>query len=213
MGHTATAIAADLGVSSATIGRIAKRIGLPSRVKFGRIDAPVDLFEMGEKLGATGKIADYYQVTSRRVRLWYSNAKVPLPKNKQPLDVPPGWFERVSGMTCAEACRYFNRSDATIRNLVRMTGVTLRKAPRFSTSLGIPVKQAETAVDTAAMVLRRYHTNVHRADIRLYESSGDTWGSVRGLPHKGHGQYFVAGIGVVSSDRLIEMAREKGAQL
>jgi len=78
------------------------------------------------------------------------------------------------------------------------------EAPKVQDATPSPI------VAGAAQFLRKHHSNVHRADIRMFEGRGDTWGDHYGAPDRGVGHYYVSGAGIVSHAQLVEMAEARG---
>lgn len=64
--------------------------------------------------------------------------------------------------------------------------------------------------DSAAHFLRRFFSNVHRADIVVTATPRRTWGFLQGLEDGGAGLYRVGRRGVMSVREMIALARERG---
>jgi hypothetical protein len=71
-------------------------------------------------------------------------------------------------------------------------------------------ERVESEHDRAASHLRRYYSNVHRCDIKVYENQSITWGFLHEVPNGGRGYYFVDGKGVLKQDEMLALAREHG---
>jgi hypothetical protein len=63
-------------------------------------------------------------------------------------------------------------------------------------------------LDAAANYLRMHYANVHKCCI--HETLRRRWGTNRGLPNGGRGLYFVDGVGVITNEQLLELARKNG---
>ena len=117
------------------------------------------------------------------------------------------------GITRGRARRWLRDAGLKVHKpapVVRESNFKLTKAkpgtPKFLASR-VP-QTPDDEVSQAAHYLRQFHSNVFRCDILVRE--GKTWGFERGLPDRGRGRHFVAGAGVVTNARLVEMAQQKG---
>jgi len=70
------------------------------------------------------------------------------------------------------------------------------------------VENVPTNLDLAADHLRRFYSNVHSCSIRM--TLGKTWGEYHNLPNKGRGLYYVEGVGVVTNEGMLRLARKHG---
>jgi len=68
-------------------------------------------------------------------------------------------------------------------------------------------------VDRAAHFLRRFYSNVFRADIKMREGDNRTWGEFHNIDNKGRGFYIVDNLGAVPFHEVIELANKKGFSL
>lgn len=208
-----------------TARNIRERLKLPPRAEARvKLPPPPGFERVARAADSLRDVMAHYKSPRHTVRGWFKTVGVPLPNPAAPpLVVPKDWAERTPTMTIYDGIKYYGMSHNRLKSLVRKTGIRFKPAPSTPkhgvihkmgrAHSGTYIQPLSTMADVAANVLRHYHANVHRADIRLSDVSKDTWGSIRGLPDKGAGQYFVAGIGVVTEERLIELARRKGANL
>lgn len=161
------------------------------------------------------------------------------PRQKKVLEIPEDWDQVAPTLYRYQLATHYGISLLMVKRLIEETGVSSRltvhdlkkingAAPRHKIGVGeakprglrnpmrnkpAPGWAVNDNVDIyglAAKHLRRFYPNVHRADILMYVNKKTTWGFVHGVPNGGRGQYFVAGVGVVTNERLLEMARERG---
>lgn len=208
-----------------TARNIRVRLNLPKRQEVRvKLPVPVGFERVAKAADSLRDVMAHYRASSHTVKGWFKDAHIPLPNPAPPpLVVPRDWNERAPTMTIYDGIKYFGLTYNRLKSLIRKTGVKFKPAPSTPkhgvvnkmgrAHSGTYIQPLSTRADMAANVLRHYHANVHKADIRLSDVSKETWGSQRGLPNMGAGQYYVAGIGVVTEERLIELAIKKGAKL
>lgn len=229
----------DLWAEGLTISEIAERchtnVHMVTNIRV-RLDLPprrsppvkVPMPEGFERIASHAEhlmdVVAHYRTSRHTAKRWFAEAGIPLPNPAAaPLVVPRDWAEKAPTMTIYDGIKYFGMPYNRLKSMIRKTGVKFKPAPSTPrrgvvskmgrAHSGVYVQALSTLADQAANVLRHYHSNVHRADIFLSDVSKETWGSRRGLPRRGAGQYFVAGIGVVTEEAMIELARKKGAKL
>jgi len=181
---------------------------------------PAD-FAAWAKGKTAAQIRAHYRCSGATVLKWRKMAGLPAtPAFRMRGSAPDGFAEVAARMYLTEAMEHFKIAYRTARRWYAECGIEPQKAPPTprptQSRIALPynaVKRAELDPSTAshaAQHLRRIFPSVHRADIRLNETGGETWGSVRDLPNKGRDQYYVSGKGVVSSVELIDLAYRHG---
>lgn len=107
----------------------------------------------------------------------------------------------------------YERSPRTIRRWRRSLGLKPAQARRIIKHVKRTL-WAKTPTfsheERAANVLRRHFASVFRCDLRMTERSQNTYGSLRGLPNRGAGHWFVARLGIVDLAAMLAKARELG---
>jgi hypothetical protein len=127
---------------------------------------------------------------------------------------PPDWAELAPTMLSNKLAWHYGVGRIVIKRWVDATGI--RTLPKQKLKLSTDqVKKihavrycAPEEVSAAADYLRMFYSNVHRCDI--YLDQWRTWGQEQGLPNKGAGQYYVEGLGVMTNEQLLTLARDHG---
>ena len=142
---------------------------------------------------------------------WRKETGIPRPPElARGSQCPPNFAEIATGMTVRQAAERLGRPVETVRKWFVVAGVTPRVASFRPTGTIKRTEGDASVAGQAAQYLRQTFASVHRADIRLKDGSTATWGSERGLPDKGRGQYFVSGKGAMPAADMIELARAHG---
>lgn len=134
------------------------------------------------------------------------------------LTAPDGMLEDAKTLAIGELAHKYQLGHGMVRSILTDNGVRWIDGEMKRTHYGIGrtsplVRRAEhvqSIHDRAAQHLRRYLANVHRCDIKVFEHQRVTWGDLNNVPDHGINHYFVDGFGVITQDKLLEMARSRG---
>lgn len=147
-------------------------------------------------------------------------------RDKQPPAVPDDWYVIAPTKFKKDLQGYYAMTRLQIERLVELTGVSTRPMnppprPKVQVSRK-PIRNFKQFIhkrtpdiaggvpSAAAHHLRRFYPNVHRCDIGMSETTSETWGDRHGLPNRGKGLYYVAGVGAISELELVNLAMDKG---
>ena len=130
---------------------------------------------------------------------------------------PANFAEVAAGMSVAEVQATWGCRFSVAKRWLAEAGIDPRVGrrrvspkPRFRWRRPSAIARTHGADEAAANALRARHANVFRCNILLRSGSIETYGSRLGLPDRGAGHWFIAGVGVVDRDTLFAMAREEG---
>ena len=189
----------------------------------GALARPEDFADYAET-STVGALRTRYGVGEKTVQRWLRELGLGFGKRK-PKDVPEDWAKMAPHYRKMELVRLYNVTINDVRHWIKVTGIDampynhVKKPYSPSREQLIEIEKIEPKVfdrDTqtiapfAGKYLQRYYPSVHRADIRLYEATKETWGSVRGLPDKGRNHFYVSGKGTLWLDEVIELAVKHG---
>jgi hypothetical protein len=126
--------------------------------------------------------------------------------------VPEDWREIAPTMHKRDLSLRYEVRCGTITRWVKESGVQAKRRER----VWFPKAEKDERIalesvpecDAAADFLRGFYSNVHRCDIQMTLSR--TWGQVHDIPDKGRGRYYVEGVGVVTNEGLMQLARKHG---
>lgn len=215
-------LAEELGVDRRQVEKFARKHGIQWQSAHMR-PVPKDLVEfiLSQERVTRRAIARHYGVKHDTSARWVST----LPKHVQDavaygqlkLELPEDWPARAKYMPRKELMAHYGIGDIVLNRWISESKITPPYAPGYvpKSSTTQQIKQmpvppvAPDQHAQAAHYIRRWFSNVHRADI-LETETGITWGEMRGLPDKGKGKYFVGGLGIVANDDVVEIARARG---
>lgn len=151
---------------------------------------------------------------------------------KKMIEPPADWYERAPTMYKRQLVEHYGLSYLMVDRLLAATGLKSRptvhelaaQRPKMSSMRGVrsaqfhlrqlgPSIAGNDNVDIygqAARYLRGFFPNVFRCSIKLYINKSTTFGDENGLPNSGRDHFFVAGVGAVHKDELIQMAVKRG---
>lgn len=154
---------------------------------------------------------------------------------KKMIEPPADWHERAPTMYKRELVEHYGLSYLMVDRLLAATGLKSRPTPHelaaqrprqpkgasirgitgriFGMRQLLPSIAGNDNVDIygqAARFLRGFFPNVFRCSIKLYINKSTTFGDENGLPNSGRDHFFVAGIGTVHKDELIQIAIKRG---
>lgn len=174
----------------ATVAQIAREIGFN----------PNDFYALRESLGIPVRLQNLKRTTGGK------------------LPAPDGLLEDAKKLNLTALCSKYQLGRKLIMSILRDHGIQWLDGNVQRKVLGIrPIsplirrsEHVETLHDRAASHLRRYYSNVHRCDIKVYEHQRITWGDLRQIPNSGVGYYFVDGKGIMAQEDMLALSREHG---
>lgn len=134
-----------------------------------------------------------------------------LPRQGAP--VPETFVDDARTTPSSELAKHYERSARTIRrwrSTLGLQAVAPRRILRQVKRTLWAKPPTFTQEQRAANVLRRHYANVFRCDLRISERGRETFGSARGLPDNGANHWFVAKLGILTRDEMMQRAREMG---
>lgn len=195
----------------------------------GKRPMPADFVEHYGKM-SHDKLRLHYRCGSDSLYRWISESGVKVGRPTRPLVIPADWFELAPTMTRSEMRMHFCLGKTRLAALIQTTGIEPRKpmwmaekAPdvkekfkRGSLLQTIHAWRAPTVgtdlATNAAHYLRKFYSNVFRANIRMFDGNKQTWGDVHELPNSGNDYYVVGRLGPMLLDDVVELARKNGFQ-
>lgn len=222
-GMTSYAVSVVLEISSSTAIRWQDEMGFgPDRRTPGARKRPIpdDLAQQAEYHGSLQRLCSHYHSSDSTVRRWLKESGIVL-ATRAPSDAKtplPTWWEDAGKMTKAEIKERANVSYKVVDRWLRETGVTPRRAPKAVDLMNVmgkanrvSVSGGLTLLDHAANHLRRAgYSNVHRADLPLYEGRSTTWGDAHGVPRGGKDHYVVGRLGAMHARQMVALAVQHG---
>lgn len=224
-------IAQALGRSVDAIDGRRRKLGLKRGTVIRRMPTPDDLLELAKTMNVT-QLTKHYGRARSVVYRWMEElelTEVVVDQRGRTKTVPHNFQKMAPTMTRAELMRLYNTDRLTIIGWLREAGISCQSITerRAQNAKSAPVKieedgtvarrefngRTKLVAAEAARFLRRFHSSVHRADIKMYEHSSHTWGDVKNVPHRGINQYYVAGKGIMWLDDLIDYATSKGFKM
>jgi hypothetical protein len=229
----------DFGITERQARKLVWSLRLVTRkASQARRVAPKDFVKVVNRIGIT-KARLHFNVAWDTIYRWCGELNVKPParratktRPRKDVEVPPDWKQVAPTKYKTELVAHYGLSWRMIERLIEKTGVRSRptvhelargktaqerqKRPicwrkagsldafRYSTELPRSTPQE------AAQFLRRFHANVHRADIRMREGSKETWGDLHGAKDHGKGQYYVHPIGIMSELDMVMLAVKRG---
>jgi len=212
------AIGKLVGVSATHVTRMRRDMRLPQRCTENRA-VPDDFAEQYEALRTIRSLIKHYVASGETIKRWIteSGLDMPQPRFTHKTPIPEDWHERAGNMTRTDALHFWKVTPRILDRWVADTGIKLRRFRNPQSILGRmgrrPVQVVRqdqlNTIDRAAQFLRRFYGCVHRADLKIYESGRETWGSQRGLPRDGAGLYNLSGK-IVPAEDLLVIAEKHG---
>lgn len=232
-------LAFEFMITPSAVRDVVRSLKLPFRSRTKCRDIPPDLRDIVMDVGIEGARA-HYKTGWATIKRWIEDAGIDVTQRKRriqsienPVEVPTSWDKIAPTLYKYQVAEYYGISVNRVNRLIAITGIRTRptlhelartrppappkqKKPRpkgrpFRTLLTQAMPLANiTNAQQAAQHLRRYLPNVHRCDILMREFDSTTWGQHYGVPNKGIGYYFVCGHGVLSNEKMIELAKGYG---
>jgi hypothetical protein len=224
-------IAEMLGRSIDAVDARRRKLGLKRGVIIRKAQTPDDFEEMAKTMNMT-QLAKHYGRVRSVIARWVEElelTEIIVDRRGTVKAIPHNFQKMAPTMTRAELMRLYNTDRLTIIGWLREAGISCQSITerRAQNAKSDPVKieedgtvarrefngRTKLVAAEAAQFLRRFHSSVHRADIKMYEHSSHTWGDVKNVPHRGINQYYVAGKGIMWLDDLIDYATSKGFKI
>lgn len=224
-------IADVLGRSVEAIDARRRKLGLKRGVVIRKAQTPDDFEEMAKTMNMT-QLAKHYGRVRSVIARWVEElelTEIVANPRARPKAIPHNFSKMAPTMTRAELMRLYNTDRLTIIGWLKEVGISCQSVTerRAQNAKSDPVKieedgavarrefngRTKLVAAEAAKFLRRFHSSVHRADIKMYEHSSHTWGDIKNVPHRGINQYYVAGKGIMWLDDLIDYATSKGFKI
>lgn len=224
-------IADVLGRSIEAIDARRRKLGLKRGVIIRKAQTPDDFEEMAKTMNMA-QLAKHYGRVRSVIARWVEElelTEIIVDRRGTVKAIPHNFSKMAPTMTRAELMRLYNTDRLTIIGWLREAGISCQSITerRAQNAKSAPVKieedgtvarrefngRTKLVAAEAARFLRRFHSSVHRADIKMYEHSSHTWGDVKNVPHRGINQYYVAGKGIMWLDDLIDYATSKGFKM
>lgn len=223
-GESLIDIAKELGITPASVAwrcRMRKLNRERNPNAMGALPMPEDFMQYAGRV-SRNSLHKMYGVGWGAIDRWLKQAGMTM---DIPRPVPADWAQVAPHFKRTELSQRYKASLADIRRWIEETGVDamqynyVKKSMNPSRDELVKIKHIEPRVfdaevkvtaPFAAKYLQKIYPNVHSAAIRLYETSKETWGSVRGLPDKGKNHYHVSGKGALWLDEVIALAVKHG---
>jgi len=182
---------------------------------------PEDFKEVYAKIGSVAARTYYRTGWSTIVRWCIENG---LREEVSEGKIPDDWAQVAPTLTHAELRRKYRLSPYRLSILIAQTGIDPlplpgRRPPRPKDPAipAPPPKVIAKPVDPeragkAAHHLRRFHSAVHRCDLKMFTGRNTVWADVQvpPVPNHGIGYYWVAGKGAMLNTDMIDLAVAKG---
>ena len=127
---------------------------------------------------------------------------------------PKSWGATAPTKNQFELQQHYQVAKPIIKRWIAQTGVQPKPKTPPITKRGERRERAKAKysspkdLEAAANHLRKFYANVHSCAIYLTREL--SWGESRGLPNKGKGFYYIDGVGVVTNEDMLTLARKNG---
>lgn len=217
-GDRASDISRVLGISGRTLKTWRKALNLPPRAAAPKPVPSGFKHELTVERLSVRALCRKYKTSTPTIARWAQEIGEPLDAYKRAAikkrEVPADWFKVAPTMTVKQLQTHYGMSGSLVRRIAKDTKIRFVGRKTSTYYLGTPGPSL-SELDKAAHYLRRFFRNVHRCDIKLYDSpdldrASLTWGDVRGMKGGGAGHYYVDSVGIVANNDVLALAQSKG---